>query len=390
MVRIQQSLYWASTLFSLTSAYLVNPPGAAIPGATSRCSKWVQDAYLLSCDKITHAFGMTMDQFKEWNPSVGDTGAECQMIQGLYYCVEVDFHPLTLTSTSTTTTITSTSTSTTEKPQHSPTQAGMASDCDDLYLVSHGDTCAAVEFKYHISAADFLRWNPAVGAGKSLCRCSLWLGYYVCIHVPGAATTTESPATATTTTPSNGITTPQPTQPGMVDNCDRFVFIKPGDNCGAVASAAGIPLADFILWNPNAGSTCSGLWANSYACVHLTPSLTLATRYSDGCAGAVHSTEEFPPSGAGHCVNTDCKVTSLDISAKGTCPDGEVRISYWEQAGCQGKWFGYGYASRGQCRTLWSGGWNFKSLYVSCATKESDCVSQGTCTIDPLPNSNVC
>ncbi|KAM3554071.1 hypothetical protein ARSEF4850_006629 [Beauveria asiatica] len=340
----------------------------------------------VSCDKITHAFGMTMDQFKEWNPSVGDTGAECQMIQGLYYCVEVDFHPLTLTSTSTTTTSTSTSTSTTGKPQHSPTQAGMASDCDDLYLVSHGDTCAAVEFKYHISAADFRRWNPAVGADCT----GLWLGYYVCVHVPGAATTTESPATTTTTTPSNGITTPQPTQPGMVDNCDRFVFIKPGDNCAAVASAAGISLVDFILWNPNAGSTCSGLWANSYACVHLIPSLTLATRYSDGCAGAVHSTEEFPPSGAGHCVNTDCKVTSLDISAKGTCPDGEVRISYWEQADCQGKWFGYGYASRGQCRTLWSGGWNFKSLYVSCATKESDCISQGTCTIDPLPNSNVC
>ncbi|KAH8716634.1 LysM domain-containing protein [Beauveria bassiana] len=176
----------------------------------------------------------------------------------------------------------------------------------------------------------------------------------------------------------------------MVDKCDRFVFIKPGDNCGAVASAAGISLADFILWNPNVGSSCSGLWANSYACVHLIPSITLATRYSDDCAGAVHSTEEFPPSGAGHCVNTDCKVTSLEISAEGTCPDGEVRISYWDQANCQGKWFGYGYASRGQCRTLWSGGWSFKSLWISCATKESDCISQGTCTIDPLPSSNVC
>ncbi|TQV97459.1 LysM domain-containing protein [Cordyceps javanica] len=383
MVRIQQSLYYASTLVGLATAYLVSPPGAAMPGATSRCSKWVQDAYLLSCDKITHAFGMTKEQFKEWNPSVGDTGADCQMIQGLYYCVEVDFHPLTLTSTTTTTASTSTSTSTTEEPQHSPTQAGMASDCDDFYLVSHGDTCAAVESKYQISAADFLRWNPAVGAGN------LWLGYYVCVHVPGATTTTQEPA-VTTTIPSNGITTPQPTQPGMVDNCDRFVFIKTGENCGAAASAAGISLADFILWNPHAGSTCSGLWANSYACVHLVPSLTLATRYSDGCAGAVHSTEEFPPSGAGHCFNTDCKVTSLDISAKGTCPDGDVRISYWEQATCQGKWFGYGYASRGQCRTLWSGGWSFKSLYVSCATKESDCVSQGTCTIDPLPSSNIC
>lgn len=32
----------------------------------------------------------------------------------------------------------------------------------------------------------------------------LWLGYYVCIHVPGAATTIQSPAITTTTTPSEG------------------------------------------------------------------------------------------------------------------------------------------------------------------------------------------
>ncbi|OAA73471.1 LysM domain protein [Cordyceps fumosorosea ARSEF 2679] len=382
MVRLQQSLYWASALISLTSAYLVAPPGATAPGATSRCSKWVQDSYLLSCGKITNAFGMTKDQFKEWNPSVGETGADCQMIQGLYYCVEVDFHPLTQTSTSTTTTTTSAS-ATEKPPQHSPTQAGMASDCDDFYLVSHGDTCAVVESKYHISAADFLRWNPATAPAFGWAIMSA----YTFPEPPPLRSRQPPPPPPP---PTGIITTPQPTQPGMVDNCDRFVFVKPGDNCGAVASAAGISLADFTLWNPNAGSTCSGLWANSYACVHLIPSVALTARYGAGCEGDIHSTEEFPPSGAGHCVNTDCKVASLDISAKGTCPDGEVRISYWEQANCQGKWFGYGYASRGQCRTLWSGGWDFKSLYISCATKESDCVSQGTCTIDTLPNSSVC
>ncbi|KAM3518027.1 hypothetical protein MY4038_010198 [Beauveria bassiana] len=115
----------------------------------------------------------------------------------------------------------------------------------------------------------------------------------------------------------------------------------------------------------------------------------LKTRYSGSCTGAVHN-EVTVPHGNGQCIDTGCAVGSLDIDSVGNCPDGELRISYWDQPGCGGKWYGYGYASRNTCRSLWSGGWNFKSLWVSCAKQSDDCVSRGTCTIDDPSGSNVC
>ncbi|KAM3521142.1 hypothetical protein MY4038_009166 [Beauveria bassiana] len=120
-----------------------------------------------------------------------------------------------------------------------------------------------------------------------------------------------------------------------------------------------------------------------------TDAFHLETRYSTGCTGDVHN-EVTVPHGNGQCIDTNCAVGSLDIDNVGNCPDGELRISYWEQSGCSGKWFGYGYGSRNTCRTLWSGGSSFKSLWVSCAKQSDDCLSQGTCFIDEVPSRPVC
>ncbi|TQN68562.1 LysM domain-containing protein [Colletotrichum shisoi] len=73
--------------------------------------------------------------------------------------------------------------------------------------------------------------------------------------------TTSSPP-ATTIRPSNGVETPQPTQPGMVDNCNQFYIVRQGDTCRVVKSGAGITLDQFYAWNPSVRSTCSGMWAN--------------------------------------------------------------------------------------------------------------------------------
>ncbi|KAM3502187.1 hypothetical protein MY11210_009144 [Beauveria gryllotalpidicola] len=120
-----------------------------------------------------------------------------------------------------------------------------------------------------------------------------------------------------------------------------------------------------------------------------TDAFHLKTRYSTGCTGDVHN-EVTVPHGNGQCIDTNCAVGSLDIDNVGNCPDGELRISYWEQSGCSGKWFGYGYGSRNTCRTLWSAGWSFKSLWVSCAKQSDDCVSRGECSIDEVPSHPIC
>jgi hypothetical protein len=53
----------------------------------------------------------------------------------------------------------------------------------------------------------------------------------------------------------------------MISTCDKFYYVKSGDQCGAIASANGISLTQFLTWNPSAGSSCGGLWAEAYACV---------------------------------------------------------------------------------------------------------------------------
>jgi hypothetical protein len=60
-----------------------------------------------------------------------------------------------------------------------------------------------------------------------------------------------------------------PTQPNLVSNCDKFHFVKTGDSCQGLATQYGITLNQFLTWNPSAGSTCGGLWAEAYACVSI-------------------------------------------------------------------------------------------------------------------------
>jgi hypothetical protein len=55
----------------------------------------------------------------------------------------------------------------------------------------------------------------------------------------------------------------------VVDNCDAFYFVPKDAGCRAIADANGITFAKFMAWNPQAGSTCGGLWAEAYACVSI-------------------------------------------------------------------------------------------------------------------------
>lgn len=120
-----------------------------------------------------------------------------------------------------------------------------------------GESCSAIASANGITLAQFLEWNPAAGSGCG----GLWADAYACVSVIGHE--------ATPTKPGNGIATPAPAQPSMVDDCDGFYLVQPGDSCAAIASDHGISLARFLNWNPAAGRDCSGLWADAYACVHV-------------------------------------------------------------------------------------------------------------------------
>lgn len=139
----------------------------------------------------------------------------------------------------------------------------MVSTCDAFYLVSEGDTCAAITKKKGISLSQLYKWNTGLDSSCS----GLWTGYYICVSVTGVQPTTTKKTTTTTTKPGNGVATPSPIQPGMTGSCKNFHKVVSGDQCGAIAKKAGISLANFNKWNPGVGSNCKSLWLGYYVCV---------------------------------------------------------------------------------------------------------------------------
>ncbi|EQB43867.1 hypothetical protein CGLO_17426 [Colletotrichum gloeosporioides Cg-14] len=106
-----------------------------------------------------------------------------------------------------------------------PTQHGVVNDCDRFYFVQSRDSCAPIASNHGISVTQLAAWN---NVGGTACG-GLWANVYVCVRVIGATPTTAGPAPPTTTAPDNGVSTPAPTQAGMVGNCDRFYFVGSGD-----------------------------------------------------------------------------------------------------------------------------------------------------------------
>lgn len=130
-----------------------------------------------------------------------------------------------------------------------------------------------------VSPASSSRINKMVFANKTspafLASIIVFLAANVAQAVPrvlDASDTITSSATATTT--SNGVTTPSPTQTGMVSNCGKFYFVESGETCDNVAAENGITVAELEAWNPAIGSGCTNLWANYYACVGLIDTAT--------------------------------------------------------------------------------------------------------------------
>ncbi|KAL6867810.1 carbohydrate-binding module family 50 protein [Trichoderma novae-zelandiae] len=281
----------AALAFSLADAYLVSPPGAAAPGTTSSCSGWIQMSYALTCEIIEQYYGMTEAQFVSWNPSVALLGDGCNLISGLYYCVEVSFVTISVSHTPPPSSTTSRSATTTSAGNGiatpTPVQTGMVANCNKFYFVASGDGCFDIAAANNIALADFYAWNPAV---KNDCT-GLFPGYYVCVGTAGAKPTSTSTSRTTTTSAGNGIATPTPTQTGMVKNCNKFYLVVSGDGCFDIAAANNIALDDFYTWNPAVKTDCSGLFPSYYVCVGIvgssTPSKTTSaiatpTPYQDG------------------------------------------------------------------------------------------------------------
>ncbi|KAM5343484.1 hypothetical protein ACJ41O_012021 [Fusarium nematophilum] len=121
-----------------------------------------------------------------------------------------------------------------------------------------------------IDIVQFRRWNPSI---KVNCE-GLTVGRSYCVEAMFEPGTDPEPEPEPEPTFEwciylPGIETPDPVQPGIVNNCNKFYLVKKGDGCAAIASKHGITLAQFTKWNADTGNNCSGLWADAYACVSI-------------------------------------------------------------------------------------------------------------------------
>ncbi|KAF3171431.1 hypothetical protein TWF225_010602 [Orbilia oligospora] len=54
-------------------------------------------------------------------------------------------------------------------------------------------------------------------------------------------------------------TSPWPTEPDIIKTCSRWIEALPGDDCNTLAEIDGVPLADFLAWNPALARNCQGI-----------------------------------------------------------------------------------------------------------------------------------
>ncbi|KAH8812335.1 hypothetical protein F5884DRAFT_843633 [Xylogone sp. PMI_703] len=244
---------FTTTKTTTTSGNGISTPEPIQTGMVKNCNTFYLVKSGDQCATIASSHGISLANFDAWNPAIN---SDCtNLIAGDYVCVNIIGGTTTTAKPTTTTKGNGITTPT-------PTQSGMVSNCNSFYLVKSGDQCATIASSHGISLAQFLAYNKELNSGCT----NLIAGDYYCVNIVGGTTSTSKKPTTTT---GNGIATPTPTQTGMVKNCKKFHLVVSGDQCGTIASSAGITLANFYAWNPAVGTTCASLWLGYYVCIGL-------------------------------------------------------------------------------------------------------------------------
>ncbi|KAL5040877.1 hypothetical protein BDW71DRAFT_212672 [Aspergillus fruticulosus] len=159
---------------TITQTVAPEPTDTAYPireGTTENCDEYEAVVPPMTCETVLNRHGITIAQFYDWNPAVGENCGNLWL--NYRYCIRVG-EPPTMTESSsatptttqtpssttsaTTTTTTTTSTATYPDPP-GPTQSGVASNCNAWHLVeSSDDSCWAVTQEYGITLEEFYEW----------------------------------------------------------------------------------------------------------------------------------------------------------------------------------------------------------------------------------------
>jgi hypothetical protein len=155
------------------------------------------------------------------------------------------------------------------------TGANLASaGCTFRWWAEEGDTCASMASDWEITKADFIKWNPSVGAD---CANGLVTGNDYCVEFKEGVEEPTKTTTSVQPTYTGGV--PRPTQSGLAKDCNDYYNAKQGDTCGKIVDLYGdaFTLQDFYKWNPSVESDCSLLYAGYWYCVSVRDTDTTTT-----------------------------------------------------------------------------------------------------------------
>lgn len=227
----------------------VQQPSPVQDGISTDCSTWCQAVAGDYCFHFAQETNITTDGLYKLNTVLGSGGSSCStMFQAQYwYCVAgpgVTPTPGTPSATSTvpsTPSISSTSVSSaTGAP--SPTQSGIASNCNKFQIAKAGDYCYQFASDNGITTNQLYAWNTVLGTNGANCSTLFQAGEYYCVGVP--------------------------TQAGIASNCNKYAVANAGDYCYKFASDYGITTDQLYSWNTvlgTDGSNCSTLFQAGYS-----------------------------------------------------------------------------------------------------------------------------
>ena len=123
-------------------------PSPTQTGIIAGCTEYVQAQNGDFCTKFAQANNITPDQLYSWNTVLGPSSSNCntQFFLGYYYCVAA-----------------------TPPAVPSPTQAGIATNCNKYKFAKGGDYCSKFAQDIGITTDNLYTWNPVLGSGGSNC-----------------------------------------------------------------------------------------------------------------------------------------------------------------------------------------------------------------------------
>lgn len=270
------------------------PPTRTKAGQPDYCRSWHLVQARDTCETVANlaGTGVTVDDIKAWNPTLGD---DCSgLYVGWWVCNGIQSQTSVTLTWSTTAAANATvpdptpytpptSTSVDWSFTPTPSLAGMPEDCQAYHLAEENDSCRTVLATYtYITKEQFFEWNPALNGSCD----GLWDGYYYC--VASFNSTSEVPLPTVTEKPTTS------TAPGAVASCTAWYSSTPDDTCATILAMFGrFSQADFVSWNPSLNSACSNLQPSLYYCVAVpgTPSTRTAaytsTTTATGSAAAL-------------------------------------------------------------------------------------------------------